>query len=34
MPNTAKYTTTKAMSEVATAGAASGDTESAVRSTP
>ena len=34
MPNTAKYTRTNAISDVATAGAASGETESAVRSKP
>ena len=34
MPNTAKYTMTNAMSDVATAGAASGDAESAVRIRP
>ena len=34
MPNTAKYTMTKATSEAATAGAASGDADSAVRSRP
>ena len=32
--NTAKYTRMKAISDEPTAGAASGDTESAVRSSP